>query len=58
MSYDDIDLFARLRSVTIVKGLTLPPQVCALLGLALPEDLLGLQGYLIYKKIPYPRSPH
>lgn len=29
LSYDDIDLFARLRSVTIVKGLTLPPKVKA-----------------------------
>jgi len=29
LSYDDIDLFARLRSVTIVKGLTLPAKVKA-----------------------------
>jgi len=29
LSYDDIDLFARLRSITIIKGITLPPKVNA-----------------------------
>ena len=27
LGYDDVDLFGRLRSLTIVKGLELPPQV-------------------------------
>jgi len=31
LSYDDIDLFARLRSITIVKGLIIPPKVQAYL---------------------------
>jgi glutaredoxin 2 len=29
LSYDDIDLFARLRSITIIKGIVLPPKVAA-----------------------------
>ena len=27
LSYDDIDLFARLRSITIIKGIVMPPKV-------------------------------
>jgi len=29
VSYDDIDLFARLRSITIIKGIQMPPKVAA-----------------------------
>ena len=31
VSYDDIDLWARLRSLTIIKGVELPPKVRAYL---------------------------
>eukprot|EP00961_Rhodomonas_salina_P250502 3386579-Rhodomonas_salina.1 len=27
LSYDDIDLFARLRSITIIRGIVMPPKV-------------------------------
>jgi len=31
LSYDDIDLWARLRSLTVIKGVELPPKVRAYL---------------------------
>ena len=31
VSYDDIDLWARLRSLTVIKGVVLPPKVRAYL---------------------------
>lgn len=31
LSYDDVDLFARLRSLTVIKGLAIPPKVRAYL---------------------------
>eukprot|EP00966_Prymnesium_polylepis_P107653 2492506-Prymnesium_polylepis.1 len=31
LSYDDIDLWARLRSITVIKGLVIPPKIRAYL---------------------------
>jgi len=34
VSYDDVDLFARLRSITIIKGIQMPPKVYIIYGIS------------------------